>query len=314
MNASIALKAAQKRKMLPIITLLLIAVLSATVFSRVFATGETYRGQYEVIDEKRNNVIGLTASSAGIAALISSLPDDMCTPIAEELAEISKGFGVVIGALILEKYLLTTIGWAFFTIVIPLSCLLLAASKLMSPTNEYKQILPQAALKFFLFGLVLFLSIPASVHVSNLIDATYNETIATTIDVAEEAADVVEKTNADDAKDKQPDETPWDAIQKTFGNVGNAVNSAVEGATGALGWAKDRFSNFVELFAVMVVTSVVIPIIVPVVIYLAFKALFGQQQLVMMRNAALPDPVVADEQDVKSEIEPVAIEDRTDES
>ena len=52
-------------------------------------------------DEKRNTVIGLTAASAVASAALTLVPDDTCTPIAEQLSAISKDFSFVIAALLL---------------------------------------------------------------------------------------------------------------------------------------------------------------------------------------------------------------------
>ncbi|MFR3451715.1 MAG: hypothetical protein ACLTSX_09255 [Collinsella sp.] len=56
------------------------------------------------IDEKIDNVLTLTAGSAGASALISAIPGDAGSPIAEKLMDLSTGFLIVLAALFLEKY------------------------------------------------------------------------------------------------------------------------------------------------------------------------------------------------------------------
>lgn len=298
-NAMQSLKT--RKTLIFVMSMLLVAVLSTTVLARVFSSSQSYLGQYQVLDEKRDNVMKLTASSAGIAALISAAPGDLCTPLAEELADISKGFGIVLGALLLEKYLLTTIGSAFFTVVVPCCCLLVALTKLLSATNTYRHVLQQAALKFLLFGLVLFLSIPASVYVSSKIDETYDDTVAATLADAQEASDAVEVKSVENESNEAEDGI-LEFVADKLNSIGDGVKSAVATANDVVVWAQTQVSNFLESLAVMFVTSVVIPLVVPIVIYLAFRTLFGQQQYVMMQSTSMPVPVAPLEQVSRGEV------------
>lgn len=269
--------------------LAVVALFSATVLSNHYSSEETYQGIYEQLDEKRENVIALTASSAAISAGITLLPDDTGTPIAEELSQISMSFAIVIAALLLEKYLLTTLGFTFFTFVVPICCALLAASLLMRPTNPSKHSLRLSAVKLFAFGLVLLISIPVSVQIASNIDDTYSETIATTIEESKEVSEAVEETtNAQEKTEEENSEDFLAFLQEKIEGLQSTASSIVEDVTGALDWAKGEISKYVELFAVMMVTSIVIPVAVPIVIYIAFKLLFGQTQIILTQSALPP--------------------------
>lgn len=262
-----------------VVVLAIVALLSVTIFSTHFSSADTYAEVYQRLDEKRENVVALTASSAAISAGITLLPDDTGTPIAEELSEISKGFAIVIAALLFEKYLLTTFGFSFFAFVVPICCALLVASVFVRRGSPTRYSLRQSAIKLFAFGLVLVVSIPASVFISSKIDDTYGDSISAAIEESKDVSEAVEETSA--ANEEERAEGFLGFIQEQISNVQSAANSVVEDATGAMDWAEEQISNYVELFAVMIVTSIVIPIIVPVVIYIAFKILFGQQQIIL---------------------------------
>ncbi len=266
--------------------MLVIAVLSATLLGAIFSSPDTYKSAYAKLNEKRNNVIALTVTATATSCALTAVPDDFGTPVANQLMALAKDFAIVLAVIVLEKYLLTIFGLAFFRLVIPLCCLLVAVSEFLSPANPNRRIYKQAALKFFTLGLILFLSTPTSVLVAGMIDDTYqasidavNEQKSEIEDGAKEQSESSE-TDSKTSKNKEAS-NPLEFIQNVGSDVANNVGSAVEGATHAAAdmveTAGNMVGNMIELFGVMIATSVLIPIISPIVMYLAFKTLFGQQ-------------------------------------
>ena len=89
--------------------LLLVALIAVLVFGLAphFSSPEAHAGVIATIDEKIDNVLTLTAGSAGASALISAIPGDAGSPIADKLMDLSTGFLIVLAALFLEKYLIS---------------------------------------------------------------------------------------------------------------------------------------------------------------------------------------------------------------
>lgn len=272
--------------------MVIIALLSVTVLRGFFSSAETYTAAFEKLDEKRNTVIALTAASATASAALTLIPDDTCTPIAEQLSEISKDFTFVVAALLLEKYLLTTIGFSFFAVIVPICCILFAASRFMAQGSIARQASAQAAFKLFAFGLVLFIATPASVFVTSQIDETYKESIDTTMETAQQVTEAIESSSEDVVREEP--ENPLEYLQQRFEDLQTSMDTVSQTAASAVEWVKGLLGSFVEAFAVMLVTSIVIPILVPLVIYLAFKLLCDQQLIVLQqpvegKHQALPE-------------------------
>lgn len=273
----------QGRPVVPAIltaVLVIVALLSATVLSGHFSSTDTYHETFEKLDQKRDTVLTLAAASAGASAALTIIPDDTCTPIAERLSEISKDFAYVVAALLLEKYLLTTLGFVFFSLIIPLCCVLCAFMLFKRRDDPRRIVIQNTVLKLFTFGLVLFLATPASVFITSRIDETYEDSINATLESAKQVTNALEETA--NQTQSEPTGDPLAFLQKKLGELQAAATSAVESLGDAAGWVKQLLSSFIEAFAVMLVTSIVIPIIVPIVIYLVFKLLFGQQQFVFL--------------------------------
>ena len=123
------------------------------------------------------------------------IPDDACTPIANELAEIGKDLAIISGVILLEKYLMTISGYAFFKVLVPLCLALFAIGYWKDASDPMRLSLQQGAIKVLVVGAILWQAVPVSVHTIDLFDATYDEAISQAIEeVAAENAGTGEKS------------------------------------------------------------------------------------------------------------------------
>ena len=88
-----------------IIILALLAIVSATLLRSAATSVDTYAPVIEVLEKEKNTVMKLTAASTSASAFISMLPEDAGTPIAQQLAQLSTYFLLIVSILYLEKYL-----------------------------------------------------------------------------------------------------------------------------------------------------------------------------------------------------------------
>ena len=94
--------------------LLLVAILSITVVGKYVSAPENHQKTIASLDDKKQTVMELTAASTVTSALITLLPGDTATPIAEKMADVSGYLLVVLCAIYLEKYLVTITGYVAF--------------------------------------------------------------------------------------------------------------------------------------------------------------------------------------------------------
>ena len=97
-----------------ILILALSIVLSCTVLANKLTDPTSYTHTIEVLDDNRATVLGLSAASAAASAAISALPDDICSPLAEQISEFTTWFLLILSVIYLEKYLLTIFGATIF--------------------------------------------------------------------------------------------------------------------------------------------------------------------------------------------------------
>ena len=227
----------------------------------------------------------LTAASTVTSALITLLPGDTATPIAEKMADVGGYLLVVLCAIYLEKYLVTITGYVAFTYLIPAACVLWILNLFFVNATVRK-----LAAKLSVFGIAIFLVVPASVKISDLIGDTYQAQIEATIEDAKSTQNILE--NSDMVNDtNETEDNGTGATGTATGNAQEKENSNSGSVTNIFDWAKDAFSSakdsvanvvenvtisteelvqkvenslnhFIEAVAVMIITSCVIPMLV----------------------------------------------------
>lgn len=274
-----------KQKCITAVILLLVAILSITVIGKYASAPENHQKTIASLDEKKQTVMELTAASTVTSALITLLPGDTATPIAEKMADVGGYLLVVLCAIYLEKYLVTITGYVAFTYLIPAACVLWILNLFFVNATVRK-----LAAKLSVFGIAIFLVVPASVKISDLIGDTYQAQIEATIEDAKSTQNILE--NSDMVNDtNETEDNGTGATGTATGNAQEKENSNSGSVTNIFDWAKDAFSSakdsvvnvvenvtisteelvqkvenslnhFIEAVAVMIITSCVIPMLV----------------------------------------------------
>ena len=229
------------KRLLCVGLLLLAAVISFLFLSDRAAEPATHAGTISVIDEKTEDVLKLTASASLASFGVSAIPGDTATPIAGKLADFSEYFLLILCVLYSEKYLIGIIGAGTFKVLIPCACLLGIVSLYWNP-----RLTRRLAVKLAAVGLAIYLIIPVSFKVSDMIYGAYRDSIDTTISAAEQLTD--ETAPLADATDRGIVDRILERISETTASLTDR--------------AVDTVNRFVETLAIMIVTSCVIPLLV----------------------------------------------------
>lgn len=278
--------ALNKKKCIYIVIWLLIGLLSFTVLGKYASAPESHQATIASLDEKKATVLELTAATTATSALITLLPGDIGTPIAEKVADLSGYLLIVLCAVFLEKYLVTITGYAAFKIFIPAACVLFAANMMVRNRSVDK-----LARRLLIFGICIFLVVPASVKVSDLIETTYQSQIDATLEDAKSTQEMLENSSAvqQEMEQAQQSKDPNTAQQATgisgiFDKAKDALSSAKDSVTTAVEnvtisseelvqKVQNSLNHFVEAVAVMLITSCVIPILVLLIFFWLIKVL-----------------------------------------
>lgn len=242
------------KKVITIVVLLLVAILSATVVKNRATAIETHTKTLETLDEKKATALKLTTAAAVTSTAISLIPGDAATPIAEQVSELTGPLLLVVCAIYLEKFLLTTMGYFSFGIIIPLACILAGISLFYKSFN-----LKSLAVKLLIFAIAIYGIIPASAKVMNLIEETFESSISATFDTVEGISE-----EADEAVAEEDSSGFMDFLT----GIGEQVTGYVENAKAAVG-------IFIDAIAILLITTCLTPVVVVLLFVCLIKALFG---------------------------------------
>ena len=235
------------------ILLIIIALISILGIAQLAKSNKFHNNTIHSLDKKKITVTELTAACAGSSMVLAAIPGDATTPIANKIMDLSSYLLVIIGVIFLEKILLTLTGYVTFTFLIPISCVLLGIYIFWKC-----DILKKLAIKLSVFGIIIFITVPLSVQISNLIENSYQDTLnnaKTTEIVAEE-------------QEKDNDDSLLSKFKEGISNIGDNVSELVKKGEQAL-------SNFIDAIAILLITSCFIPIIVLIFLIWIIKMIFG---------------------------------------
>ncbi len=268
---------------------LLLAILSFTVCADYFSAPERHKDTIASLDAKRQDVLELTGAATATSVLISAVPGDMATPIAQKFADMIQWFLIVLCAISLEKYLVTVMGVVAFRILIPIGLLLIAAGLLFPLPKARKN-----GTKVIAFALIIFLLIPASAWVSGIIERTYAYSVQDTLDSAESIQEDLGGLSGSSGQgagqEQAQTESGGGLIDFLTGLPSGIADAAGDAATTLSGITQlpgqlveelqALLNNFIESLAYMLITSCAIPLLVLMffvfLIRMVFDGLFGR--------------------------------------
>lgn len=267
----------KQKKILFALIPIVIALLSFFVIARFTSSTEFNVKTIQSLDDKKTTVMELAAASTAASAAITLIPGDVGTPIANKLADLSSYFLIVLCAIYLEKYLVTITGYAAFKILVPIACVFFSGYLLWR-----KEILRVVAQKFLLFGLAVYLVIPASVKVADMIETTYASSIESTIETAKQTTDEIESETGESGQvddkssnEKSQSDSDSDSKENAGGFFSGLFNKVQEGVSTATANVENVLNNFIEALAILLVTSCLIPILVLIFFVWLVKMLLG---------------------------------------
>ena len=255
-----------------VLILTLAIILSCTFIGNKLTDPATYSHTIDVLDQNRTTVLGLSAASAAASAAVSALPDDICSPLAQEISEFTTYFLLILSVIYLEKYLLTIFGAVACYALIPVGC-----SALLTNCFFHRSIFRSIGTKLLAFSAALLLVIPTSVWVSDRINDIYTKSIEITVESANAVSDnlIGEMTG-----ENEENTTVIDEAKAILGDVSGSV-------AGVIDQFKNVLNRFVEATAVMIVTTCLVPILVILFFVWIIKTLFN---IPIILPAHLPRP------------------------
>ncbi|MBQ8588908.1 MAG: hypothetical protein IJ486_00405 [Firmicutes bacterium] len=249
--------------------LLVIALISVFLLAPVMSSQEHHAETIASLDEKKMTAMELTAAMVGASSLVALVPGGVTDPVANQIMDLTSWLMLVAGVLFLEKFLVTVLGHAAFSYIVPIAC----GIGILAVLFDW-QSLKRTAWKLGIFGLIIALIIPISVDISNQFDEAHRASV-------QEAIDSVPVENVELNTETALDQG-W--IDSLFSKLENGVSNLTQKGEELLNRGKEWISQFIDAVAVLVITTCVIPVgTILAAIWLA-KLLFGLQLNLPRKN------------------------------
>ncbi|MBR0382205.1 MAG: hypothetical protein IJH71_07215 [Eubacterium sp.] len=259
-----------KKELIIILFLVIAILLSRFALSPVFSDQKTYRKTIETLDEKKANVLEMTATASAASIALAAIPGDATTPVADKIIDMAGYFIIILSVIILEKYMMTLAGYLAFSWLFPISFLLIGISLFYG-----KKLLRQLALKIILMAAAILLIVPLSVKFTKIIEKNHESSIQSTMENFKEIEKEAEATTALETVEPSAEEessSPLDSIgsirerilkmiDQTRKNIEEMPSTAARMSEEMIEKAKTTMNDFVEIVVIMLVTTCGIPIL-----------------------------------------------------
>lgn len=254
------------------------------------------------LDSMRDNVLKLTAISTMSSTMLTLLPGDVATPLAENLADISDYLIIVFASLWLQKYLFFSLSGVALKVLIPTGILLRVCPQLLAyikvPSLQIQR-LRKMGTRIVSFGTVLLLVVPITLALTKQLEDNYQATIDRTVQQSEQVQKSVQekqqqKSETSEKKDEnQEEDKPNDflgqvgaLVTEGVDNVVDATSGVVEATTKTMGELSGSVTdlpdkmmvtldNLIESLALMLVVNCIAPIFIFIFLMRLAKMLFG---------------------------------------
>lgn len=222
------------------VAFLLLALVFSCVIGPKVSNPDTYEYLTNSLDEKKNNVEKLAGAAAGASAVITLMPGDFGTPIADKLVDLSGCFLLILCAVYVEKFLVSMTGVLFLGVLLPIGLILTAAGEYTGKS------LKTFGHKIIALAMILVLLAPTSIMVSDLIEQQHSTEIEQTISSMNS-----EVSNIQGAADQADSDNS--SVWSQF------IQSVKGGSEALLEKLQDVLNSTVDLVAIYIVTSCVVP-------------------------------------------------------
>lgn len=227
------------KKVLAVVALIIVAVLSATVFSGILSSPEFHSETIQILEAQKAKALSLGATVTVASTGLTAISNNAAKPIADKLADLSLPLFLIVSFIYLEIFLVTAFGWVACRFLIPVVCILVSVFIIFQ-----KRALLVPIYKLAILAIALLVIIPVSAQVTAHVQETFKETIEQKYYAAEHVDD---EDNADEKEGTN-------AIIAFFSEMADNLTSIVEAA-------KNKLSTMIDAIAVLIITSVIIPLL-----------------------------------------------------
>ncbi len=241
---------------------LILAIVSFAAVAPIMESPETYPSTIQSLDNKRLSVVEMSTALVGLSVVVAAVPGDATTPVANQISELNSYLIIVLGAIMLEKFLLPIIAMIVWRALIPIALVAFALFLLFR-----KRLLRIIAIYLLILSVAMICLIPFGVKIGDMVDNSFGtEDLLKKVssDMKDMTKDIT-KTIEDntplasfsedsDTKAKKKDQNKDKSIleqisgfKDSLSDIGNDINDLKDNLSDGFASLGDTFSAAAEL-------------------------------------------------------------------
>lgn len=243
---------------LKIAILVFLMAISHAVLSSTVSRLPIFTNSIESLEDSKEAVMKVTGAAIGLSALITFLPDDFATPLADTLADMSTYFVVLLGTILFEKLIIVYGIPLTFKFIVPVSLCLFIVFLI-----THKKFIKTLAIRILALSIVIIFAVPIGTAISRHICSDMMAYVDETVTMAEDGSSKVEEISESSSSDKS-----------FYDKVSDIFSSAIEGVSDLFNYYKGILLKFINSIVIMMVAYLVIPVITFIVMLWMINQLF----------------------------------------
>ena len=235
------------KRAIKILALLLAAAISLFIVTETLPEAAFVQSSIQSVEESRSTIMKFSAATLSASLAISALPDDFATPLAQSLSDMNIYFVFLLMILFFEGILLQSGIEAAFGVMIPIACILTAAS-----IAAKKEMLKGLAAKILALALAIAFVVPCSTYATKIVAAELQTYVDETIVETEEGVGKIDDVIASDSDES--DKTIFEKLSDLF-------HTAIQGMSDLLEYIQNTIRKCLNSIAILIVTNFVMPLL-----------------------------------------------------
>lgn len=241
-----------------ILILVLAAVFSFFIAASMLPETGFVQGSLESLEESSDMVMKFSAVTLSTSLVISALPDDFATPLAESLSDMNIYFIAILVVLFFEKLLLQYGVKLAFVILIPAAC---AIGVLFVATQ--RGLLKGLAIRLCILGLAVALVVPCSTHLTDYVAADLMDYVSETIEETENDAGKLSEAMEDSSGEKT-----------IFERLSDLFHTAVNSVSDLMAYFQNTIRRCMNAIAILILTNCLMPLLTLFVLKWILREMF----------------------------------------
>lgn len=258
-----------------IVTVVLAALLLVSEFplGMYLSSTDAYSNVNATLDSQKTTAMGLVATATAASVAVTAIPDDVGTPIGEQLADLSGKLVVVLSVIYLEKFLLTTLGLIGFRIFVPVGLAMVIGWLWAHRSWGPRPVLFVWGVKLMVVGVALATLVPVSAGLTDAINTQYRA--SQQVEAAVQATDEATQSVSDGTASEQDTSDSQNLLDVLGSAVSSGIDALASGAQEAAGTVASQLNKLIDAVAVSIVTSCLVPMAVLLVYFWLIKLFTG---------------------------------------